>query len=227
MSRMTVLIHCIKDARFVAAATAIPLILALAGVIVCGTAILNQSINVSVSIQGLVFQIQETVTIGFRQIRLQVAGFQSVDATTYIKQACPNQPTNQTSQNVAYPCIGSVPGDSSDQNICILPTSFASFAASQVFAAFAITLQVAQPALVMLLAFKKVHKHSFTISSCAIIVFLIISVCCAALGAQKFEDCLFQLAAMTAPSSASYSTQLLPGANNIIAAIFFQFFIWT
>ena len=97
---MTVLIHCIKDARFVAAATAIPLILALAGVIVCGTAI-------SVSIQGLVFQIQETVTIGFRQIRLQVAGFQSVDATTYIKQACPNQPTNQTSQNVAYPCIGS------------------------------------------------------------------------------------------------------------------------
>ena len=63
---MPVLIRCIKDARFVAAATAIPLILALAGVIVCGTAILNQSINVSVSIQGLVFQIQETVTIGFR-----------------------------------------------------------------------------------------------------------------------------------------------------------------
>ena len=120
-----------------------------------------------------------------------------------------------------------MPGDSSDQNICILPTSFASFAASQVFAAFAITLQVAQPALVMLVAFEKVHTHIFSISSCAIIVFLIISVCCAALGAQKFEDCLFQLVAMTAPSSASYSTQLLPGANNIIAAIFFQFFIWT
>jgi hypothetical protein len=216
----------LKDPRVVAAAMLVPLILALAGTISCGTAVVIQDINVFIPNFALTFQ--ETITIGFRQIRVQanIMGY-VVDNTSYITQACPAQPGNQPWQ-ASYPCIGPISGDSIT-NICILPAAVASFTASQVFSAFAIIMQLLLPVLVVL---NKVQSRSFAACSWLIVVLLTIAVCCAVLGAQAFENCMFNTISpnqgqQQGPQpTISYTTALLSSSNSLIAAIFFQFFLW-
>ena len=60
-----------KDSRVAAAAKVLPLLLAFAGLISCGSAIVNENISIYNPFFG---SFQAIVTIGFRQLRLQLVG---------------------------------------------------------------------------------------------------------------------------------------------------------
>ena len=115
-------------------------------------------------------------------------------------------------------------------NICILPAAVASFTLSQVFSAFAVIMQLLLPVLVVL---NKVQSRSFAAFSWLIVVLLIVAVCCAVLGAQALENCIFQKLMSQnqgqqqgPPPTISYTTTLLSSSICLIAAILFQFFLW-
>jgi hypothetical protein len=132
---------------------------------------------------------------------------------------------------ITAPCAGDTcpaQADASSQsnNICIPANSLASFNSSKVFGSFAIFLQLILPILMFL---KKINNCAFAALSWTIIVFLVISACCALLGLRQIETCEDGaiLKSLSDPSfTVTFTTLLLPGANCMIAAIFFQFFLW-
>jgi hypothetical protein len=206
-----------KDPRIAAVTMAIPALLAFAGLITCGTSIAGANILVQTPSDS----IAATVDVGFRQMRLTVTSITTFfdQAQTFtIKSACPG------AVDICPQLID--PFDTSiNPAVCISSSSFSSFAACQVFGAFAICLLLTLPPLIFL---NKASSTIFSVSSWSIIVFLVISVCCAVLGCRQIENCQDDL--LFPPNSGmSYTRQAFTstGANSMIFAILFQFFIWT
>ena len=203
-----------KDSRIAAVTMAIPALLAFAGLISCGAAIAGANIQVQTSSVTA----SASISVGFRQLRLAVqSNFFDNTALTYtIKSACSGDPNT---------CPQPTDPSGSSLDICIPSSSKSSFDACQVFGAFAICLLLILPPLVFL---KKASSTIFSVSSWAIIVFLVISVCCAVLGCRQIEYCQDDLL-FPPESGVTYTRQAFTstGANSIIFAILFQFFIWT
>lgn len=205
-----------KDARIGAVAVSIPFLLVLAGLISCGGAIVSQNVVVTHSFFG---SLQLTAIIGYRQMRLLLSGppdISAFDQTWSITSACPSSASN------ACPDF-----DQIGATMCISSDSFASFTASQVFGGFAVCLQLLLPALIF--TNKLQSRALFCFVSWCIIIFIVISVCCAVLGLRQIENCednnLIEKL-QQASFDISQTTLLQPGANSLIAAIVFQFLIW-
>ena len=139
-----------------------------------------------------------------------------LNTTSVITRACSGSPDTCPGPDSDHPADSSY--------ICIPASSFSSFTASQVFGAFAICLQLL---LTFLMVLKKVQARGFAACSWATILCLIIAVCCAVLGLRQIENCEDGKLQQIDPSfTITYTTSLLPAPNAIIAAIFFEFFIW-
>ncbi len=205
-----------KDPRNAAVFMLIPAILAIAGLISCNTAIAGQNVQVAQSS----FSIGVSVTIGFRQMVLTASAFFDQSQTFSIKSACPGADNE---------CIKPInPADAAyntNYDVCIPASSYSSFTASQVFGAVAICFMLILPCLIF---FQKVNRVAFAICSWIIVLCLIISVCCAVLGCRQIESCIEQNNVPTTDASTSITKQAYTygGANCIVAAILFQFFIW-
>jgi hypothetical protein len=208
-----------KDPRIAAVTMAIPAILAFAGLITCGTSIAGANFQFQ-SPPPFAISIAATVNVGFRQMRLSTtSSFFDQAQTLTIKSACPG---------AADTCPQPIDPSASSPNyeVCIPSSSFSSFAACQVFGAFAICLLLTLPPLIFL---NKASSIIFSVSSWSIIVFLVISVCSAVLGCRQIEYCQDNALVPPPDSGVTYTRRAFTstGANSLIFAIVFQFFIWT